>query len=162
MQPPRPTSATSTTLKRRLRSRVSPMILFLKLSRTSKISKPCVSDGIPNKFYERTAAILLLFIVLKNSKYLNYSFPGSYRSITFLNCLSKILSSCVVKILVHENERPSLISNSPYVSRQAVRPQIHTPHDMLYQRRMAKRQCRFSSTSRYQSCFPQCNSWGPL
>lgn len=56
-------------------------------------------------------------VVLRKPQKPDYSIPGAYRPIALLNCISKILSSCIAQILVHYTEKHSLISDLHFLGR---------------------------------------------
>lgn len=114
--------------------------LIIDVVKSLKDYKASGPDGIPNEVYKRCSDILLPFlgplfratftldyypdtwkisdtVVLKKPKRDDYSLPGSYRPIALLNCLSKILSGCVAKILVYKSERLNLLADTHFLGR---------------------------------------------
>ena len=108
--------------------------------RQLKDYKACGPDGIPNEVYKHNARLLApillrLFratfsleyypqqwkisntVILRKPQKPDYTQPGAYRPIALLNCISKILSSCVAQTLVHYSERYALISNLHFLGR---------------------------------------------
>ena len=108
--------------------------------RQLKDYKACGPDGIPNEVYKHNAKILApillrLFratfsleyypqcwkisntVILRKPQKPDYTQPGAYRPIALLNCVSKILSSCVAQTLVHFTEKYALISDMHFLGR---------------------------------------------
>ena len=91
-------------------------------------------DGIPNEVYKRCADLLLPFlgrlfratfdlsyypaawkesitVVLRKPGRADYSIAKSYRPIALMNCMGKLLSSCVTDILEFQVEKLGLLPN---------------------------------------------------
>ena len=97
-------------------------------------------DGIPNEVYRRCADLLLPYlgrlyratfdlsyypaawkesttVVLRKPGRSDYSLAKSYRPIALMNCMGKILSSCVTDTLEYHVERLSLLPNHHFGGR---------------------------------------------
>ncbi|TFY52367.1 hypothetical protein EVJ58_g10059 [Rhodofomes roseus] len=97
-------------------------------------------DGIPNEVYKRCSDILLPFlgrlfratfdlryypdawkesltVVLRKPGRTDYSIAKSYRPIALMNCMGKLLSSCITETLEYELERLHLFPNHHFGGR---------------------------------------------
>lgn len=113
---------------------------ILDACRRLKEFKAAGPDGVPNEVYKRCADLLLPYlgplfratfdlryypdawkesitVVLRKPGRTDYSLAKSYRPIALMNCMSKILSSCVTDVLEFQAERLRLLPNHHFGGR---------------------------------------------